>query len=224
MRIAIVEDNENVREALKLYLELENFQVSEFAGIKGFEREASSFDLLILDVMLPDGDGFQLAKRLRAASDIPIIFLTARTAESDRITGFELGADDYIQKPFSPKEAVLRVKAVLKRQGQKQQRHAVSFSLSGEQLSIDEERHEVLLNGASVQLTMAEWKILLYLSSNAPQVFSRMQILSNSLDYLAEGSERTVDTHIKNLRQKLGSGDWIETIRGLGYRFSGNSQ
>jgi DNA-binding response OmpR family regulator len=224
MNVFIVEDNENVREAAAGYLKLEGYQVSEFGKIAPAEAALAKNrpDLIILDVMLPDGDGFLFAKRLKQKNDIPIIFLTARDQESDRITGLELGADDYVVKPFSTRELVLRVKAVLNRRvpataGNNDQHE---YILGEETLSITESQHRTFFNGKEVQLTAAEWNILSFLSSRGSQVFSRLQILEYCLESIAEGSERTVDTHIKNIRHKL-SGGWIETVRGFGYRFNG---
>ena len=155
---------------------------------------------------------------------IPIIFLTARDQESDRITGLEIGADDYVVKPFSTRELVLRVKAVLKRSSPSaagQEGREDSYSLGNEQLHISEIKHRMLINGEPVVMTAAEWNIVVFLSEKAPQVFSRLQLLEYCLDSIAEGSERTIDTHIKNIRHKLGKGNWIETVRGFGYRFNG---
>lgn len=226
MRIFIVEDNENVREAAAGYLRLEGFDVEEFSELKPARKASASAmpDLMLLDVMLPDGDGFMFAKQLRQESDVPFIFMTARVEESDRITGLELGADDYIIKPFSNRELVLRVKAVLRRSsGPESSASDTEYILENEQLLISETQHRILFNGESLQLTAAEWNILVFLSRKAPQVFSRLQILEHCLDSVAEGSERTVDTHIKNIRYKLGGSEWIETVRGFGYRFNGKN-
>ncbi len=222
MKIFIVEDNENVREASAGYLRLEGYEVSEFGKIAPAEAALARDkpDLIILDVMLPDGDGFLFAKRLKQKNDIPVIFLTARDQESDRITGLELGADDYIVKPFSTRELVLRVKAVLKRSAAPSAADQAEYRLGEETLLIAEAQHRLYFNGTEVQLTAAEWNILSFLAARAPQVFSRLQILEYCLESIAEGSERTVDTHIKNIRHKLGS-PWIETLRGFGYRFNG---
>ncbi|MDC7228484.1 MAG: response regulator transcription factor [Spirochaetales bacterium] len=235
MKIYIVEDNENVREAAAGYLKLEGFEIEEFAALKPVRRTLLSGeelpDLIVLDVMLPDGDGFLFAKQLKEesmeipSSSIPIIFLTARDQESDRITGLELGADDYIIKPFSTRELVLRVKAVLRRSSAVDNNATldISYGIGANRLEISELNHQILYNGEALQLTAAEWSILLFLSAKSPQVFSRLQILENCLDSFAEGSERTVDTHIKNIRHKLLGADWIETVRGFGYRFNGQA-
>ena len=227
MKIFIVEDNENVREAAAGYLRLEGFEVEEFGALKPAGRSLDSGsshpDLIVLDVMLPDGDGFMFAKQLRLKSDVPIIFLTARDQESDRITGLELGADDYIVKPFSTRELVLRVKAVLKRSAVPVAAgdENVCWRLGTDTLQISESDHRLLYNGSPLQLTAAEWNILVFLARKSPQVFNRLQLLEQCLDSIAEGSERTIDTHIKNIRHKLSGTEWIETVRGFGYRFNG---
>jgi len=226
VEVFIVEDNENVREALAGYLRLEGLEVSEFGAINPAESalKRSSPDLIILDVMLPDGDGFQLAKRIRKTRETPFLFLTARDQESDRITGLELGADDYVVKPFSPKEVVLRVLAILRRTGNHETEsadRASRFLLEGRELTISEETHQILVDGKPLALTAAEWNILLYLVHHRPQLFSRLRLLESCLGSLAEGSERTIDTHIKNIRRKLDNEAWIETVRGFGYRFVG---
>ena len=223
--VIIVEDNSLIRDAVSGYLKLDGYKTLEFGGVSGVldavKRETA--DLAILDVMLPDGSGFALAKEIRASSDIPLIFLTAKDSESDRILGFELGADDYICKPFSAKELVLRVHALLRRSGQTDSGKSTA---SGEWKSgnstviIDEAKHSVSVDGNLAELTSTEWKILLYLASNAGQVVSREQLLGECLNYFFEGSERTIDTHMANLRSKIGQ-QWISTVRGFGYRFSG---
>ena len=223
--VIIVEDNSLIRDAVSGYLKLDGYKTLEFGGVSGVldavKRETC--DLAILDVMLPDGSGFALAKEIRAASDIPLIFLTAKDSESDRILGFELGADDYICKPFSAKELVLRVHALLRRTGKSD---GGKSAASGEWQSgnsavfIDEGRHSVSVDGNPIELTSTEWKILLYLASNAGQVVSREQLLGECLNYFFEGSERTIDTHMANLRSKIGQ-QWISKVRGFGYRFSG---
>lgn len=221
--VFIVEDNENVRDALAGYLKLEGIEVREFGALGPAETELKSRtpDLLVLDVMLPDGNGFLFAKQLKSRKDIPILFLTARDQESDRITGLEIGADDYVVKPFSPREVVLRIQKILSRTSAPLRRESPDYELKGSRLTIDRERHRISHDGTAVFLTAAEWNILTYLAARQPQVFSRLQLLESCLGSMAEGSERTIDTHIKNLRRKLGNDDWIETVRSFGYRFNG---
>ncbi len=223
-KIIVVEDNESIRESIKSYLELENYQVYDFQRIEGVYEaiEHKKIDLVILDIMLPDGNGLVLAKKIRREFDIPIIFLTAKSSESDRITGFEVGGDDYIVKPFSVKELVLRVKSLLKRTIKKDDvKKSFTFKLKDSILKVDGIGHKVFINDKVVYLTQAEWEILNFLIINNNIVLSRSRILGESLDYLAEGSERTIDTHIKSIRKKLKDPDWIETIRGYGYKFIG---
>ena len=229
MKIFIVEDNQNVREAAAGYLKLEGYEIEEFGELKAVRNAVSKAldinrppELIILDVMLPDGDGFLFAKQLKQQADIPIIFLTARDQESDRITGLELGADDYIVKPFSTRELVLRVKAVLKRSAVNTEPadEELVYKLDGIELQISPLKHQMLMGDRLVKLTAAEWNIVVFLAEKSPQIFNRLQLLEYCLDSIAEGSERTIDTHIKNIRHKLG-GEWIETVRGFGYRFNG---
>ena len=224
--IILVEDNTLIREAVAGYLQLDNHQTIEFGSVQGVMEtvERNIADLIILDVMLPDGSGFSVAKSIRKVSDIPIIFLTAKDSESDRILGFELGADDYICKPFSAKELVLRVQALLRRFDTTKKIKSDSpsglWKLDNSVAHLDTTQHSLTKNEKNVSLTGAEWKILVYLASNCGQVISREQILSECFNYFFEGSERTVDTHIANLRGKLGGG-WIVTDRGFGYKFQG---
>ncbi|HAH61622.1 MAG TPA: DNA-binding response regulator [Treponema sp.] len=227
--ILIVEDNPQIIEALSSYLQLKNFKTIEFEKVEGVLEtvKQKSADLVILDIMLPDGNGYTLAKQIRRISDIPLIFLTAKNSECDRILGFEVGADDYVCKPFSMKEVVLRIEALLKRvvSTDVQSKLAIrNWKHGNDTMLLDVEKHQLFVNESEVFITGAEWKILLYLSEYEDQVISREKILSECLNYFFEGSERTVDTHIANLRSKLGASGWIETIRGIGYRFTGKSQ
>lgn len=239
-RVFVIEDNEGLREAIVSYLTLAEHQVCPFGSLTGVidaAREADP-DLFILDVMLPDGDGFHFARSLREHLTTPIIFLTARTSESDRITGFELGGDDYVTKPFSMKELMLRVQAVLKRappgpaplppgepgpSRDEETRWVLPGSPETGYLALDEKAHRITLAGNHLDLTAAEWRVLLLLAENEGILFSRERILSSALDYIHDASTRTVDTHIKNIRSKMGNPAWIETVRGFGYRFAGTS-
>lgn len=226
--IYVVEDNDAIRETIASYLQLAEYEVEQFSRVASVV-ESLKFKtprLCILDVMLPDGNGFELAKRIRKAnSDAAFLFLTAREAESDRILGLELGAEDYIVKPFSPRELVLRVQAILRRLDakSKQKDEAKEWVLDKETIRLDETTHEVLVNEEQVYLTKVEWKILWFLSSNAGDLISRERILGECLDYLHDGSNRTVNTHLKNLRSKIGPSQWIETVRGFGYKWVGEA-
>ena len=183
-----------------------------------------SRSLLIQDVMLPDGDGFSFVKEMKEKTPhLPVIFLTARVEESDRILGFELGADDYITKPFSPKELVLRIQALFRRLDESSSDNSNVYTYKDDEntMIIDDNEHVLSINGAPIALTAAEWRIVFYLASNAPNLITRSQILEECFDYSFESYERVVDTHIKNIRAKLRPGTWIDTVRGYGYRFSG---
>ncbi len=228
--IYVVEDNDAIRETICSYLELSDYEVVQFSTVASVVEslEFKKARLCILDVMLPDGNGFELAKRIHEAhSEVAFLFLTAKEAESDRILGLELGAEDYIVKPFSPRELVLRVQAILRRLDVS---HATSgaekdsvneWRVGNQSLTIHTTKHTVLVQAQEVYLTKVEWKILVFLSSNPRELISRERILGECLDYLHDGSDRTVNTHLKNLRSKLGDGQWIETVRGFGYKWVG---
>lgn len=231
--ICIVEDNESIRETVRAYLELAGFEVREFPGVAGVV-ESLSFkkpELFILDVMLGDGNGFSLAKRIRQVDPAAaFLFLTARETESDRVTGFELGAEDYVVKPFSPKELTLRVQAILRRIGEEGSGKASvvdaeerRWRLGDRILAMNSATHEALLDGEALSLSPVEWRILEYLARNAGMLVNRDRILGECLDYSHDGSDRTVITHLKNLRAKLGEAEWIETVRGFGYKFVGQA-
>ena len=224
--IYVVEDHEVIRNGVVQYLTLSGYESEGFKCIAdataGFAHRVP--DLLIQDVMLPDGDGFAFVKEIKTKSPrLPVVFLTARVDESDRILGFELGADDYITKPFSPKELVLRIQALFRRidEGAEESKNQYKYFDGENTLMIDEDIHEIEVNGQKINLTAAEWRIVLYLVTNAPNLITRAQILEECFDYSFESYERVVDTHIKNIRTKLRPGNWIDTVRGYGYRFSG---
>ena len=225
--IYIVEDHEVIREGVRQYLELSGYEVRGFANLKSAREAfaAQTPSLLIQDVMLPDGDGFAFVKQLKEKTDCPVIFMTARTEESDRILGFELGADDYISKPFSPKELVLRVQAVLRRYRNGSYEPSDGLLYVGEHwMRFDEQDHRLEVDDTHIVLTAAEWRILSHLIQNSHHLVPRSQILEECFDYTVESYERVVDTHIKNIRSKLGDGPWIETVRGYGYRFIGHEK
>ena len=227
--IYVVEDHDAIREGVVRYLEISGYKALGQSTLTEERKaiEAQLPDLIIQDVMLPDGDGFLYIKELKKRyPDLPVIFMTARSEESDRILGFELGADDYISKPFSPKELVLRVAALFRRLDKSgvQSDDLMSFSEGDNSLEIDNSQHRLTLNGQEVTLTAAEWRIVTYLAQNEGKLISRAQILEKCFDYSFESYERVVDTHIKNIRAKLRPGEWIETVRGYGYRFSVRGQ
>ncbi|MCL2293556.1 MAG: response regulator transcription factor [Spirochaetes bacterium] len=227
-RVYLIEDNEAIREAVKGYLELNEHEVVQFGKITNVleAMDLKNPDIIIIDVMLPDGSGFNLAKQIRKKSNVPFIFLTARDQESDRITGFEIGADDYVVKPFSPRELVLRIEAVLKRTSAAgSSSNGVSkWVLDNDILEIDKNSHAIKENGKQIDFTAGEWKIVNFLSENSGIVLSREKLLGESLDYFYEGSERIIDTHIKNIRSKLENQNWVKTVRGFGYKFEGKQE
>ncbi len=221
-RILVVDDEPMVREVLVTYLEREGYAVDQATdGKAALELAASTRpDLIVLDVMLPEVDGFAVLTRLRQTSSVPVILVTARTAEPDRIVGLELGADDYVVKPFSPREVVARVRSVLRRA------HApmVSDRLEFDGLVVDGSSREVRLDGDPVELTPKEFDLLAYLAASPRIAMSRSTLLENVWDsspYYQDPS--TVTVHVARLRQKIerdpNQPRWITTVRGVGYRF-----
>ncbi len=181
-------------------------------------------DIMVLDLMLPGLDGLDVCRKIRKDNDIPIIMLTARDEESDRLVGLEIGADDYVTKPFSPKELVARAKAILRRANKEVVR---SESIKAGLLIIDLERHLITNNGQIVDVTPTEFKIVELLAGNVGKVYSRLQIVEQIQGYSFEGYERTIDAHIKNLRRKIEINSkepqYIQTVYGIGYKFAGEA-
>lgn len=223
-RVLIIDDDENICQILKDYFEYEGFEaITAFDGEEGLEKvQNEDPDLIILDLMLPKIDGWELCQQLRPDNDIPIIILSAKTKNTDRIVGLEIGADDYVVKPFSPKEIVARAKAVLRRTEHPDSQKA-SYSYPGLDLNLD--KREAIADGDKVALTPKEFDLLWCLASSPQQVFSREDLLQRIWGYDFLGDTRTVDTHIKSLRNKLGppSRDYIQTVWGVGYKFEVNS-
>lgn len=224
--ILIADDDPVVHESLALYLENEKYRhTSAFDGEQALEMaEQEPFDLMVLDLMMPKMNGIEVTQTLRKTSQVPIIMLTARGEEIDRILGLELGADDYIVKPFSPREVISRIKAVLRRtHGQESETDEKLTTLTFGNLEIQPERYLVKLGGESVSLTPREVELLTLLAGHPGRVFERDTILSRIWGYDFFGDTRTVDTHIKRLRQKLSSetaqGWEIVTVYGVGYKF-----
>lgn len=220
-RILVVDDEQAVGEILRLYLEREGFEVTVVydgeAALEAVRRHP--FDLILLDLMLPKKDGWTVCREIRSFSSVPIIMLTARGEEVDRVLGLELGADDYVPKPFSPREVVARVKAVLRRsKAQEHPRHRV---IDLGPLHIDYEARKVLVHGTPVNLTPKEFDLLYFLALHPERVFTREKLLEEIWGYDFPGDTRTVDTHIKRLREKLeeaGAPPFIKTVWGLGYK------
>ncbi len=217
--IAVVDDEPDILKLVTVNLDKAGYQTRGFTSAGKFldSLDHERPELVVLDLMLPDQDGFEVCRLLRsnqAWSDIPVIMLTARTQEYDKVRGLEIGADDYITKPFSPKELLARVKAVLRRSGL-----AASRPIEIGRLAIDPERFTVRSDGVEIKLTAVEFKILLLLSANRGKVFSREMILDHLWGNEKAVLDRTVDVHIKNLRDKLGAaGNMIKNIRSVGYK------
>ena len=224
--IYIVEDEPDIRETLAYNLSQEGFKVSEFSDAESCldKIQKKKPDLLILDLMLPGMSGLDLCKEIRAdksLQNLAIIMLTAKGEEVDRIIGFELGADDYVTKPFSVRELILRVKVILKKQNDAvENNELVEFG----PIKLNLDAHEVLINDDEIILTALEFKLLKHLIQRRGRVQTRDQLLGDVWGYSSEITTRTVDTHIKRLREKLGTvGDYIQTVRGVGYRLNNQS-
>ncbi|MBD3263653.1 MAG: response regulator [Candidatus Omnitrophica bacterium] len=221
-KILIIEDDKNISRLVKYNLEREGFNcICAYDGEEALEvLDRQSPDLIILDIMLPTIDGFEVCRQIkqdRRHSCIPIIVLSAKGEEIDRVVGFELGADDYVTKPFSSRELALRVKAVLKRESTPENTREM---LNSGPLIVDIPRHKVTTGKKTIELTAMEFKLLVTLMQRRGRVQSRERLLSDVWDMAADVTTRTIDTHIKRLRQKLGrASKFIETVRGVGYRF-----
>jgi DNA-binding response OmpR family regulator len=221
--ILLVEDERKLRELVRTYLEQAGFAVlSTGSGAEALSLAASAApDLLVLDLGLPDVPGEAVASELRAAGSTPILMLTAKTSEEDRVRGLELGADDYVTKPFSPRELVLRVQAILRRGSQGAEPDSNSFGDG--MVVIDEPRRVVTVRGTEADLTPTEWGILLALAAAPGRVYSRFELINRVRGYEFEGYERIIDSHVKNLRRKIeqdpGNPEIVTTVLGGGYRF-----
>lgn len=220
-KILIIEDDRDIVEMVEYNLKKEGYTtIAVLSGKDAMPRaKRERPDLVILDLMLPDIDGFEICKSLKSneiTGQIPVIMLTAKSQEADKVTGLELGADDYMTKPFSPRELIARIKAVLRR------REAVVFQAKIEKgiLSLDSVKHKVFVSGKEIFLTHTEFKLLEFMARKPGVVLSRNRLLDGVFGYDSEVYDRTVDAHIKSLRKKLGKArDYIETVRGAGYRF-----
>ncbi len=219
-KILVVDDEQKIREVIREYSEFNGFEVTEAAdGMTAVGLcKLNDYDLIIMDIMMPKLDGFSACKEIKKIKDIPIIMLSARSEEYDKLFGFELGIDDYVVKPFSPKELMARVNAVLaRRQGSAQNQPQV-LEFGG--LSINMAARSVTVDGEKVELTPKEYDLLFYLVENRNIALSRDKLLSDIWGYDFFGDDRTIDTHIKNLRNSLGKyRDYIVTLRGIGYKF-----
>lgn len=220
-KILVVDDEKKIVELVRLYLEKDGYEVlSAFDGKQAIEVFSKKQpDLIILDLMLPEINGIEVCKEIRKHSNIPIIMLTAKTEEIDRLLGLEIGADDYVTKPFSPRELAARVRAVLRRVS-RQTSEAEEIEIG--ELIINRTKHTVLSWDKKVELTPIEFNLLWIFAANPEQVFSRLQLIELTQGYAFEGYERTIDAHIKNLRQKIEKNPkepaLIKTVYGVGYK------
>ena len=221
-RVLVVDDDVKTVELVKLYLNRDGYRVfTAYDGVEALRLARESHpDLIVLDLMLPGIDGLQVCRTLRSESDVPIIMLTAKTTDQDKLTGLDLGADDYVTKPFSPKELAARVRAVLRRlpgeRGPEQIKHGA--------LTVDFLKHEASLAGRPLNLTTVEFKLLSILVKEPGRVFNRAKLIEKALGYDFEGFDRTIDVHILNLRQKLEPDpkhpEYIKTVYGAGYKIA----
>lgn len=226
-KIFVIDDEVKLLEVIKEYLHKEGFEV--FTSVNG-EEGLRLFTLLkpdfvILDLMLPDLSGEEICRRIRQESDVPILMLTAKSGEEDRINGLSLGADDYLVKPFSPRELVMRVKAIMRRTaGSAKTTNLLSFRSGDLVINIDE--HTVKKGGEELRLTPNEFSILVTLAQNPNRTYSRAQLINTALGYDFAGYERTIDAHIKNIRQKIEDNlkepSYLITVYGIGYKFQGD--
>lgn len=215
--ILIVDDEVRMRTIIKDFLKTKGYITLEAEdgekALEIYEQNKNKITLILLDVMMPKLDGWSVLRQIRQESNIPIIMLTARGEEQDELFGFELGVDEYISKPFSPKILVARVEAILKRTGKKEIK-----DYGG--IEIDKEGRNVKVDGKIIELSLREYELLTYLIDNADIALSRDKILNNVWNYDYYGDSRTIDSHIKKIRHKLGKkGKYIKTIRGIGYKF-----
>jgi DNA-binding response OmpR family regulator len=225
-KIVVIDDEESVREVVRAYLEKDHFRV--FVAASGREglalAERHQPDLIVLDLMLPDVSGEEICHEVRSRSDVPILMLTAKASEEERVAGLVAGADDYLVKPFSPRELVARVRAVLRRTQGVQTPLVEVLRFDDGRLEIDTVKRSVRRDGAAVELTPNEYKLLLALARYPGRVYSRFELVNRVQGYDYEGYERTIDVHVKNLRKKLepdpGKPRYVETVTGVGYRLS----
>ncbi|MBO4941710.1 MAG: response regulator transcription factor [Clostridia bacterium] len=224
--VLIVDDEKNICELIRLYVEKEGFETSvAYDGQEALEKfRKDEPDIVLLDIMLPQKDGWQVCREIRTESNVPIIMLTAKGEVFDKVLGLELGADDYVVKPFEPKELVARIKAVMRRSGKGDEKGS-GQEITFDGLSINRETYEVKLNGKAIEMPPKEFELLHFLASNKNKVFTRDQLLNEIWGYEFFGDSRTIDVHIKRIREKIETEEtqslsWqLKTIWGVGYKF-----
>ena len=217
--ILIVDDESRIRKLIKDFIEQEEYSVIEAAdgeeAVEQFEANINKIKLVILDVMMPKQDGWSALRQIRQISNVPVIMLTARSEEQDELFGYELGVDEYVSKPFSPKILIAKIKAILQRTSPKE---VEKKNYDG--IEIDTEGRNITVDGKQIELSLREYELLKYLLDNENIALSRDKILNNVWNYDYYGDSRTIDSHIKKIRHKLGKkGKYIKTMRGVGYKF-----
>ena len=220
-KILIVDDEAKIREVIREYAQFNKYETDEASdGMEAVNKVLKNdYDLVIMDIMMPKLDGYAACKEIKKEKDIPIIMLSARGEEYDKLFGFELGIDDYVVKPFSPKELMARIAAILVRKA-KAEDALKNLILKSGSLEVDTQGRTVTVDGEKIDVTLKEYEILAYLMQNKNIAISRDRLLSDIWGYDFFGDDRTIDTHIKNLRSRLGSArDKISTVRGVGYKF-----
>ncbi len=220
-KILIVDDEEKIRAVIREYAQFNNYETAEAAdGMQAVSMSLKEdFDLIVMDIMMPKLDGYSACKQIRKEKDIPVIMLSARGEEYDKLFGFELGIDDYVTKPFSPKELMARIAAVLARKSRGGEAK-LPVELVCEGLVVNTESRTVTVDGERAELTLKEYELLTYLMHNRNIALSRDRLLQDIWGYDFFGDDRTIDTHIKNLRSRIGDyRDKIATVRGVGYKF-----
>lgn len=223
-RVLVVDDETSVQDVARAYLERDGFIVDVASdGASALELIARKPpQLIVLDLMLPDVAGEDVARQVRERSDVPILMLTAKASEEQRLEGFGVGADDYLTKPFSPRELVARIKVILRRAGVGDAPLVAELVFDGGRLRIDDSRHQVLVGGEPIALTPSEYKILLAIAQHPGRPYSRFELINRVQGHDFEGYERTIDAHVKNLRRKIEpdprSPHYIQTVHGVGYR------
>ena len=221
VKVLIADDEKGIRDIIKEYLLSEEFVVVEaIDGVDALNKfQNNQIHLVVLDVMMPKMDGWNVCREIRKSSNVPIILLTARGEEYDVLFGFELGIDDYITKPFSPKELIARIKAILARSAAKQNEQSLKNSIIIENMTVDFDARALYIEGNQINMTPKEYELFIFLIQNQRKVFTREQLLDQVWGYDFYGDIRTVDTHIKSIRESVGKyRNWIKTVWGVGYK------
>lgn len=228
MKVLVVDDDDKIAKVLAAYLEKDGYSV-EMAHDGWTAVDKANIirpDIILLDIMLPGLDGLGVCREIRKVSEVPIIMLTARDSETDRIIGLEIGADDYVVKPFSPREVMARIRAIMRRANSSNANAAKNSGLNCGEISLDQNSRTILIKGAPVELTPTEFKLMELFIMSPNHVFSRLQLIEKIQGYAFDGYERTVDSHIKNLRKKIGDSPgeprYIKTVYGVGYKLAGD--